>query len=867
MNEIKTITNLTKNDNESGRNRRLLFILSALAALLFLSIPALAETNVTLLYGWNGTAWIPVSVDNSGVLQTDLNLTESLSILPKSNNAYDLGASSLRWRDLYVARNAYLATTSGSVGIGTGSPLSTLDISGNLSVSGSTNSSIDISTLFIDATNNRVGIGTTSPSAALEVNGNLIAGTWINGTNFNATWINSTNLNASGTITANELVARTLELGWQNLTDYPGACTSGQFVSALGDSITCGSPTNNMTGYGTAGYVPLWFNTTSLNNSVIYQLGGNVGIGTTNPTQKLHVEGRVNITQNLTVGGNLTISGDILPSVAPITDLDISASGSIVMALGSDGFARIAYGETTTQDLKFIRCPNENCSEKVATTVESTLNVTTSSEIIAIALTSTDNAMIAYGNGTSSGTGLYFVQCTNADCSTNVKTTISTTNQVTTLDMRVGSNNFARIVYSDAGTLRYIECTNAACSTRTDNSLGGNSFAQPLALALNSTGSGKIIVTGPASSFWFIQCINAACSTNASTALNSYTGSTAADIEVASDGLPRILIAAESNWGWDYYKCTNANCTTNERVDLPGLGSGTASIDLDSNDLAIIVTSANVLRCTNDNCSTSAQNDVGGFGTINTKALRINDTSNLPRFVSIFGSPSKSFFWACKDALCENLGSSLGSNTTYFYRVYAHTFRGKQTTVDSFDVAEDYAVRDTTIGPGDVVIVSPNQSRGTGDVNSDIYVDKSSKPYQSDVIGVISTKPGVLLSDDSTNSQKRPVSLSGRVPVKISTENGPIAVGDLLTSSSTPGVAMKSTKAGRVIGVALESTDSNGKVIVFVNPHYWDGDELSKLRTENEGLRLRIYELEAGYKEMKSLLESLVERVGFIERR
>jgi len=37
------------------------------------------------------------------------------------------------------------------------------------------------------------------------------------------------------------------------------------------------------------------------------------------------------------------------------------------------------------------------------------------------------------------------------------------------------------------------------------------------------------------------------------------------------------------------------------------------------------------------------------------------------------------------------------------------------------------------------------------------------------------------------------LALTGRVPVKVTNENGPIVPGDLLTSSSTPGYAMKWT--------------------------------------------------------------------------
>ncbi len=63
-----------------------------------------------------------------------------------------------------------------------------------------------------------------------------------------------------------------------------------------------------------------------------------------------------------------------------------------------------------------------------------------------------------------------------------------------------------------------------------------------------------------------------------------------------------------------------------------------------------------------------------------------------------------------------------------------------------------------------------------------------------------------------------PVALSGRVPVIVSTENGPIKPGDYLTTSTIPGVAMKATKGGSIIGTAMAVFDSEevGLTLVFV---------------------------------------------------
>jgi hypothetical protein len=65
------------------------------------------------------------------------------------------------------------------------------------------------------------------------------------------------------------------------------------------------------------------------------------------------------------------------------------------------------------------------------------------------------------------------------------------------------------------------------------------------------------------------------------------------------------------------------------------------------------------------------------------------------------------------------------------------------------------------------------------------------------------------------------LALLGRVPVKATTENGPIMPGDLLTSSSKPGYAMRCESVqqceGAIIGKALGSLeDREGLIMVLL---------------------------------------------------
>ncbi|MEQ1500131.1 MAG: immunoglobulin-like domain-containing protein, partial [Parcubacteria group bacterium] len=155
-------------------------------------------------------------------------------------------------------------------------------------------------------------------------------------------------------------------------------------------------------------------------------------------------------------------------------------------------------------------------------------------------------------------------------------------------------------------------------------------------------------------------------------------------------------------------------------------------------------------------------------------------------------------------------GGSGGAGGRGQVRVYAIKGSGA-------DLAEIYGTNDSTIEAGDVVV---------GDSDMIAGVKKSSKAYELRVMGVVATRPGLIIGDVAEDARPVPVALQGRVPIKVSTENGPIKKGDLLTPSSVPGVAMKATRAGMVIGFALLDYDNVGigKTEVFLRVGYNSGD-------------------------------------------
>jgi hypothetical protein len=116
---------------------------------------------------------------------------------------------------------------------------------------------------------------------------------------------------------------------------------------------------------------------------------------------------------------------------------------------------------------------------------------------------------------------------------------------------------------------------------------------------------------------------------------------------------------------------------------------------------------------------------------------------------------------------------------------------------------------------------------------SSAAVKLSTSSYDSNLLGVVSTNPAMVIEGNSlqfmngnykVDSRRPAIALAGRVPVKVTNENGNIKPGDYLTSSAQfPGYAMKATASGYVIGQALEFFNSSvindfGMIIIFIKP-------------------------------------------------
>ena len=124
---------------------------------------------------------------------------------------------------------------------------------------------------------------------------------------------------------------------------------------------------------------------------------------------------------------------------------------------------------------------------------------------------------------------------------------------------------------------------------------------------------------------------------------------------------------------------------------------------------------------------------------------------------------------------------------------------------EQFDIGEYDPVQ-----PGSVLVIDENGTLGP-----------CVRAYDKRVAGIVSGAngfhPGLILDSRPANNQRAPIALSGKVYCHVDAQYGAIEVGDLLTTSSTKGMAMKAADPmqafGAVVGKALQPLDSGTGLI------------------------------------------------------
>ena len=115
------------------------------------------------------------------------------------------------------------------------------------------------------------------------------------------------------------------------------------------------------------------------------------------------------------------------------------------------------------------------------------------------------------------------------------------------------------------------------------------------------------------------------------------------------------------------------------------------------------------------------------------------------------------------------------------------------------DFAEDFDIatsESATAQPGAVMVL-----------RDDGTLERCTQAYDSRVVGVISGaggyKPAIVMDKHDDDGNRVPVALVGKIYCRVDAAHGPIAIGDLLTTSFTEGCAMKAADRARAFGAVL----------------------------------------------------------------
>lgn len=138
---------------------------------------------------------------------------------------------------------------------------------------------------------------------------------------------------------------------------------------------------------------------------------------------------------------------------------------------------------------------------------------------------------------------------------------------------------------------------------------------------------------------------------------------------------------------------------------------------------------------------------------------------------------------------------------------------GSTQSTSSVGVAISVPLNDKNVKSGDIVSFTPQG-----------YA-LSKQLYDQSVVGVVTDNPSIMVQINNGGTTFA-IATSGVALVNVSAANGSIKQGDLITSSTTPGIGVKATRTGFVLGTAMDSFSSDnpkdiGQVPVSLNIHYF----------------------------------------------
>lgn len=159
----------------------------------------------------------------------------------------------------------------------------------------------------------------------------------------------------NGTLLATDIASTQVVKSLNTLTDNINLVAGTNIsITPSGNNLTISSSVGSIGGSGTTNYLPKFTATTTLGNSLIFDNGTYVGIGTTSPQQKLEVVGGDAKINGITVGrGNGNISTNTVLGLLSLnsntTGFENTAIGQYSLNLNTSGNRNTAVGDGTLQ--------------------------------------------------------------------------------------------------------------------------------------------------------------------------------------------------------------------------------------------------------------------------------------------------------------------------------------------------------------------------------------------------------------------------------------------------------------------------------------------------------------------------------------
>ena len=162
---------------------------------------------------------------------------------------------------------------------------------------------------------------------------------------------------ASAYVLSDGQIAASATSATESTASASGGPISGAQKAGLQTASENGSPLATVAGAGTKNFIPIWLNGTTLGNSVLFQSGSNVGVGTMSPGAKLDVpvgagvavRGTSSDPNGVGVSGNDTA---LTGSANGVSGTSASTSGSGVAgnAIATSGYTNGVYGSVVSSN-------------------------------------------------------------------------------------------------------------------------------------------------------------------------------------------------------------------------------------------------------------------------------------------------------------------------------------------------------------------------------------------------------------------------------------------------------------------------------------------------------------------------------------